>query len=353
MDRKAWKSPPKEDLKEAYNNRGKYPDQNNRRYIFTELGNDKLWKVTDKSHKVRLLPVHPEDNINFYGMTVHIHTNVGVNGDQYLCLKRMKNVPCPICEHQVSLWDAEPDMAKDLYPSTRYLVWMVDLSVSKDKQIAQIWSCPRTAMDTVLGVSYKKATDEILNLANIDNGIAIYFDREKKKGTTFSTYVNFQLDDNPTPAKDEWLEGIVSFSDIIEYATYNEIKNAFLGISEEASPKKDVSPSGETTTRSETKNVVVDVDEPKISEAPTSLESIHDMSRDELEALAVTVLSEDYEESEIEEMGIKKLRRLVKEAVDKGLNSSKDSAKDEPVDVPVVEDPKEVLKRKLKERVGG
>lgn len=354
MDRKAWKSPPKEDLKEAYNNRGKYPDQNNRRYIFTALGDEKQWKVTDKSHKVRLLPVHPVDAINFYGMTVHIHTNVGVNGDQYLCLKRMKNVPCPICEHQVSLWEAEPDMAKDLYPSTRYLVWVVDLSVSKDKQIAQIWSCPRTAMDTVLGVSYKKATDEILNLANIDDGIAIYFDREKKKGTTFSTYVNFQLDDNPTPAKDEWLEGIVSFSDIIEYATYDEIKNAFLGLSEDVSPKKSVSPICETTTSSETKTVVDD--EPKISEAPTASDSMHEMSRDELEELAITILSEDYEESEIEEMGTKKLRRLVKEAVDKKSNSSDIKTIKHSFDngVTVEElDPKEALKRKLKERVGG
>lgn len=346
MDRKAWKSPAKENLKEAYNNRGKYPDQNNRKYIFTTLGDEKMWKVTDKSHKVRLLPVHPVDNINFYGLTVHIHTNVGVNEDQYLCLKRMKNASCPICEHQASLWDAEPEMAKDLYPQTRYLVWVVDLSLSKDKQVAQIWSCPRTAMDDVLGVSYKKATDEILNLANIDDGIAIYFDREKKQGTTFSIYKNFQLDDSPTPATDEWLEGVTSFSDIIEYATYDEIKNAFLGISGEVTTKKEVSPSVETTTRSET--VAEEVKEETQVET-TSTTSIDDMSRDELETLAVTVLSDDYEESEIGEMGTKKLRRLVKEAIDKRFDSSKENngAENEP------EDPKEALKRKLKERVGG
>ena len=344
MDRKAWKAPAKEDLKEAYNNRGKYPDQNNRRYIFTALGNEKLWKVADKSHKARLLPVHPVDNINFYGLTVHVHTNVGVNGDQYLCLKRMKNSNCPICEQQASLWDTEPDMAKDLYPQTRYLVWMVDLSLPKDKQIAQIWSCPRTAMDDVLGVSYKKATDEILNLANIDDGIAIYFDREKTQGTTFSKYKNFQLDETPTPSKDEWLEGIVSFSEIIEYATYDEIKNAFLGISDEhVSSKKDVSPSGETTTKNETKSVVVDEVKQESTVETSNVASIDDMSRDELEALAITVLSDDFEESEIEEMGTKKLKRLVKEAVDKTLGNTKEESQSE--------DPKEALKKKLRERI--
>ena len=344
MDRKSWKVPAKEDLRKAYNNRGQYSDQNNRKYIFTALGNEKVWKVSDKSHKVRLLPVHPVDNINFYGLTVHVHTNVGVNGDQYLCLKRMKNIACPICEQQISLWDAEPEMAKELYPQTRYLVWMVDLSLSKDKQVAQIWSCPRTAMDDVLGVSYKKATDEILNLANIDDGIAIYFDREKTPNTTFSKYKNFQLDGSPTQAKDEWLEGIVSFSDIIEYATYDEIKNVFLGLSnEDVSPKKDVSPSVETTARSETVLTPKEEIKEEVSVGTSNTTSIDDMSRDELEALAITVLSEDFEESEIGEMGTKKLRRLIKEAVDKTAGTVKEETP--------VEDPKEALKKKLRERV--
>ena len=341
MDKKNWKSPSKESLKDAYNNRGKYPDKSNSKTIFSATGNSVFWKVTDKAHKVRLLPAHPDDNLNFYGLTVHIHTNVGVNNDQYLCLKRMKSSLCPICEQQAELWDTEPEMAKDLYPQTRYLVWVVDLSLPTDKQEALIWSCPRTAMDDILGVSYKKATDEILNLADIDDGIAIYFDREKTQGTTFSKYKNFQLDDSSTEAKDEWLEGILPFGEAIEYASYEEIKNTFLGLGE-VSPKKDVSPSVETATRSET---VVKAVEEAPSTTGTNTTSIDDMDRDQLEALAVTVLSEDFEESEIEEMGTKKLKRLVKEAVDKNVTKAVVSEEAQP------EDPKEVLKRKLRERV--
>src|SRR4030066_2145677 len=252
MDKKKWRSPSKESLKDAYENRGKYTDKDNRKHIFSAIGEKALWKVADKAHKIRLLPAHPDDNLNFYGVSVHIHQNVGVNNDQYLCLKRMKSSTCPICEQQAELWDTEPEMAKDLYPQTRYLVWVVDLSLPIDKQEALIWSCPRTAMDDILGVSYKKATDEILNLADIDDGFAIYFDREKTAGTTFSKYKNFQLDDSPTEAKDSWLEGIHSFNEVIEYASYEEIKNVFLGLGGEVSLKKDVSPSVETAIRSET-----------------------------------------------------------------------------------------------------
>jgi len=344
MDKKNWKSPSKESLKDAYNNRGKYPDKNSSRTIFSVIGDGAFWKVTDKAHKVRLLPAHPDDNLNFYGLTVHIHTNVGVNNDQYLCLKRMKSSSCPICEQQAELWDTEPEMAKDLYPQTRYLVWVVDLSLPADKQEALIWSCPRTAMDDILGVSYKKATDEILNLADIDDGIAIYFDREKTQGTTFSKYKNFQLDDSSTEAKDAWLEGILPFGEVIEYASYEEIKNVFLGLGEVVSSKKDVSPSVETATRSET---VVEEKETEVVADAKETSSVDDMDRDQLEALAVTILSEDFEESEIEEMGTKKLKRLVKEAVTTKVGVNQTVT----IGEPTPEDPKDALKRKLRERV--
>ncbi len=348
MDKNKWKSPSSDALKTAYQNRGKYPDSNNRKYIFTPTGDALLWKVTDKSHKIRLLPVHPDDNINFYGMTVHIHTNVGVNGDQYLCPKKMLNKPCPICEQQAQLWETEPDMAKDLYPQSRYLVWVVDLSVEPNKQRTQVWSCPRTAMDDILGVSYKKATDEIINLANLEEGYALYFDREKKGNTTFSIYKNFQLDEKATPAKEEWVNEIKSFSEVIEYASYDEIKNAFLGLGDSVPEKREVLTNVETTVKIETI-------EETTEKSTDSTTSIDDMDRDQLEALAITVLSEDYEESEIEEMGTKKLRRLVKEVVESKVGSSVDSSVRENVGIGPeggrAVDPREALKQKLRDRI--
>lgn len=340
MNRKSWKAPTEDSLKEAYANRGKYPDkEGNRKYIFNEEGDKKIWKVLDKSHKIRLLPMHPDDNINFYGMLVHIHTNVGINGDQFLCLKRMKSENCPICEQQISLWDTEPEMAKTLYPQARYLLWIVDLSQPLNKQIAQIWSCPRTAMDDILGISYKKSTDEILNLADIDDGIVIYFDREKTQGTTFSKYKNFQLDNKVTPVKDDWLIDIVPLSTLLEYATYTDIKNTFLGINNDES-KKETVPIAETTSKIEPVKEEVKLEEVKLEESTLTLD---EMSREGLEELAQRVLAHDFEEDEIAEMGIKKLRRLVNEAMNKDLK--KDLVTDEE------EDPKEALKRKLRERV--
>ena len=180
-----------------------------------------------------------------------------------------------------------------------------------------------------------------MNLADIDDGIAIYFDREKTQGTTFSKYKNFQLDDSPTVAKDAWVNGIVSFEEVLSYATYTEIKNDFLGtddVDAEVPTKVGVSPNVETTQSSET------VDETEITKELASNTDIDAMDRDELEALASLALVEDFEESEIEEMGTKKLRRLVKEAVENKV-ASPAVVKEETTD------PREILKQKLRERV--
>ena len=119
-----------------------------------------------------------------------------------------------------------------------------------------------------------------------------------------------------------------------------------MGIAEEVSPKESVSPSVETTSRSET---VVEEKKTEVVADIKEASSIDDMDRDQLEALAVTVLSEDFEESEIEEMGTKKLKRLVKEAmiINENLEKKPLFVKEESEP----EDPKEALKKKLRERV--
>ena len=310
MDRKKWGGPSQNDLKKAYEDRGKFPDSASFKDIFTVTGAKLLWKVEDKSHKVRLLPSYPDDGINTYGMVIHQHEQVGANNDKYLCLKRMSKMSCPICEHQAELWESSPEMAKDLYPSMRYLVWMVDLTATPDKQVTKIWSCPKTAMDDILGISYKKSTDEILNLAHPDTGVPIYFDREKVAGAKFSKYKNFQLDEGVLVARDEWLEDVISFKDVLVLESYETVKDAFFGTStvekkEEVKTEKpkieDIKPTNiEVEKKESVEGTIINVD---------------DLDRDALEELAKVHLGGDYESDELIDLGTKKLRRLLKEVL--------------------------------------
>lgn len=358
MDRKKWGGPSQEGLKKAYADRGKYENNSSYKDIFSDVGSKFVWKVEDKSHKVRLLPTLPADNINAYGMTIHVHSQVGANDDKYLCPKRMLKLNCPVCEHQTELWDADPEMAKGLYPTMRYLVWMVDLTATPDKQTTKLWSCPKGAMDSILGISYKKSTDEIINLSHVDKGIPIYFDREKVQSSNYSQYKNFQLDDEPLPAKDEWLDSIISFQDVIVVESYETIKNAFFGIVTQEPAKKEVEDSPSTFDRFSGRKAPQNCADDTIMSANSAedsppecaeFDSVETMDRDSLEEYANKLLSDEYEESEISDMGSKKLKRLVTEALEK-------SRIDLPFDMPVdkKEEPtddiinKEALRRKLK-----
>lgn len=348
MDRKKFTAPNQNDLKKAYEDRGKFPDSSNFKDIFTATGAKLVWKMDDRSHKIRILPSLAVDGVQGYGLVVHQHEQVGVNKDKYLCLKRMAKMNCPICEQQAELWESSPEMAKELYPSMRYLMWMVDLTQTPDKQIAKIWSCPKTAMDDILGISYKKSTDEIINLSHPDTGVPVYFDREKVSGSTFSKYKNFQLDDSSLYAEDRWLDGVVSFEDCIVLESYETVKNAFFGTEtkkqEQASNKEPSQPEKEEVkaTKEEVVNTKPNVD---------------DMERDELEALALTYLSDDYEADEITELGTKKLKRLIKEALSTGGSAESPSAAvkvettpDEKAEVDTEMSATDALKKRLRER---
>lgn len=344
MDRKKWTGPSQNDLKKAYEDRGKFPDSGGYKDIFSDIGSKLVWKVEDKSHKVRLLPSYPDDGINAYGMVIHQHEQVGANNDKYLCLKRMAKMNCPICEHQTELWETAPEMAKDLYPSMRYLVWMVDLTTTLDKQVAKLWSCPKTAMDDVLGISYKKATDEILNLAHPDKGTPIYFDREKVSGAKFSKYKNFQLDDQVLVAKDEWLDGIVSFKDILILESYETIKDAFFGTSTNKDNKKEE--VKEEKYVEETEKTTVNIETRVVEKEESTETSIDDMDRNELEKLARVHLADDYEDDELADLGTKKLRRLLKEAMDKDTSKSVEQIAEPEQSMSSTE----ALKQRLRER---
>src|SRR3990167_5571610 len=136
-----WKKATKDELKTKYDNRGKYGGDSDRKsYIDTSVP---MFVPEEGENCVRILPLHPNEmDTKHYGLDVHFHRNVGVNEDYYLCLKRMKKSNCPICDHQKSLWNDDPEMAKELYPDQRCLVWVVD---RKDDE-AKLWSAPKTAM---------------------------------------------------------------------------------------------------------------------------------------------------------------------------------------------------------------
>ena len=178
------------------------------------------------ANKIRIIQPLELDEIGYYGLEVHFHRKVGPMEDHYHCNKRMFSKKCPICEKQTGeLWDTDYEYAKSLYPDTRYLFWVLDLSKhNTNKEKVFLWSCPRTLQEAILGQSHRKSADVYLDVSHPEEGRAIYFDRE---GTGIGTkYVNIQLEDESDELDESLIDQMKEFMDCLILCTYDEVKAA-------------------------------------------------------------------------------------------------------------------------------
>lgn len=258
---KTWKKTNKEELKTRYENRGKFGGDSDRKgYI--DQSNLTMFVPEEGENRVRILPLHPDEkDTKHYGLDVHFHRNVGVDENYYLCLKRMKKGNCYICEHQKTLWNEEPEMAKELYPDQRCLVWIIDRN---DDDKVKLWSAPKTAMDDIVGVSYKKKTGEILDISDSEEGYDVFFDRAGLGRNT--KYKNYQLDDETNTVDDKLVNEIYPFTKVLIWPTYEEVKNTFIGTNTKISVN-DENGSDENVETEKIRNLDEDVKEtPKTNE---------------------------------------------------------------------------------------
>lgn len=181
----------------------------------------------DGENKIRFVRPLEFEELNYYGLEVHFHREVGPNKDYFLCMNRMAKKKCYICEQQTSdLWDMNRDLAKSLYPDVRFLFWILDLNSDEPEKLL-LWSCPKTLAENIMAQSHRKSSDTYIDISHPTTGIPIFFDRAGKGLQT--KYTGIQLDDKPTTLPDEILEDMVELSDVLIVPTYEEIKASYEG----------------------------------------------------------------------------------------------------------------------------
>jgi hypothetical protein len=182
-------------------------------------------------NKVRLINPKGEE---LFGQEVFVHTKVGVNGCTYVCLKKMYNMPCPICEELESVRNSNLDdetkksQMSVLYPRTKYFMYVLDLC--NDKEIEKgikWWDAPLTAFNAFRFACRDKETGEITDLGNKDHGRSILFDCTKDKGQYWK-YSDFQVSKHELPLDDNNIT-LPLYKDVIYIPSYDEVKSAMLG----------------------------------------------------------------------------------------------------------------------------
>lgn len=187
-----------------------------------------FFKAHDGINTVRFLPP-TWDDAQHYGVDIHVHYGVGADRQTYLCLNKMKGEKCPICEERAeAVRQGDDAYAKDLAPTRRVLVYLIDRDNEKDGVLA--WAMPQNLDRDVVKVSTDRRSGEVLPIDHPDDGYDVIF--EKKGAKMRTEYLGVQVDRRDSPlGKDAWLEYAQDkpLPSILQYYSYEHIKGVFTG----------------------------------------------------------------------------------------------------------------------------
>lgn len=152
-----------------------------------------IWKPEKGEHIIDILTYKTGPNDPYldegkwaYVLDVWVHQGVGVNEDNYVCLARNWEKPCPICDFQKEYMLHEnfnEKIANSLYPKRRtvYNIICYDSTKEEDKGI-QIWEVAHFFIEKDLSSLAKdRRTGEPITFSHPETGMSLSF--EIKAGT--------------------------------------------------------------------------------------------------------------------------------------------------------------------------
>lgn len=149
---------------------------------------------------VRILPPTWEDP-DHYSLSVWEHRYVGPDQSHYLCLRRMRNETCPICEAERESRDrGDQDGAKKLKAMQRWACYVLHRQAEDDRKIF-IWDMNGYQDEEIVSLTRDRKTNALLPVTDIDNGYDLSYRRTGQGDRT--RYGGFQFDRDPSPIHDD------------------------------------------------------------------------------------------------------------------------------------------------------
>lgn len=171
-----------------------------------------------------------------FAREVWIHGNVGSNGSVFICMDRTFGEPCAVCDHikELKAQNSTDTAAKDLAPSRRFLVFVIDTTSAETEDEGQKWfDCAPSIYKEVCNLSKDKRTGASIDPTDPVDGRDIEFTRIDGARTSYS---GFKLE-KTEPIPESWYTGLPSYDEILLRPTYEEVKQAVSG--KKASEKKE------------------------------------------------------------------------------------------------------------------
>ena len=253
--RKAMKNEMKQRQEESHSRKD---DSGKFKKIFLEsLKKDDFWKSTEGDHSIDIIPYiagannpHVKEGKAAYILDVWVHRKVGVNEDDFICLSRTYNDPCPICEYQNELRkqaknsddpESFDEEIKELNPTRRAIYNISSHDKKDDPDDVKIWDVSHYLFEKeLLEAAKKKRGGGFVLFADPDEGKIVSFRQVgEKKQMTFKA---FEFEDRNEVIPDELLEKAQCLDMLIHIPSYEEVQTAFQGraVEEETKVREEV-----------------------------------------------------------------------------------------------------------------
>lgn len=193
------------------------------------------FKVKEGESCVRILPPGWEDTERWgdgWDIEVYLHYGVGPDNSRYLCLDKMKNEPCPVCEARLKAADKEE--SDQLRPRGVNLCWVIDRD--NEKAGPQVWFIPKTLYREINTRSVDKKNDTPILIDDPEEGYDVVFHRA---GTTMTNtkYTGVEVSRDATPLNDDqkleqrWLSYIQEHAlpEVLNYYDAAHIEKVLFG----------------------------------------------------------------------------------------------------------------------------
>jgi len=210
---------------------------------FSEFEEVNFYKPQKGRNSIDILPYlvstnnHPQSiEIGYedYVLDIWVHFGVGPAESRMLCLKKTFGQPCPICEEMKALRDdgeTDDDVIKGLSPKRRCIYNVIDLT-DEDKGI-QVFDVSHFLFEKEMLEEAETADEGIITFADLEDGRSIHFRAsETSLGSfTFLKFKSFKFEHRDS-YNEEVLETTFPLDKILEVPSYEEVRNAFMGVAE-------------------------------------------------------------------------------------------------------------------------
>jgi len=244
----------REEIRKALNERTKESQERKddsgrfRSFFKSDVGDEiQFFRPEKGPHAIDIIPYragaydpHVKEGEWSYVLDLWVHMRVGVNEDQYICLARNYDQPCPICEYQKKLMkeeDYDEDLVLSLNPKRRtvYNIICYDNDKEEDKGV-QVWEVAHFFMEKKLvPLAKDRKTGEPIPFSDPWDGMVVSWEMQKssfkdRSGNVQSSweYLAHRFEPRDYDLEDE-LDNAFCLDELIHVPTYDEITSAFFG----------------------------------------------------------------------------------------------------------------------------